>query len=326
MTDLSESAILSPDPFEQAYLQMQRRYWSGLGMVAAAAVALVACFAWITSLPILQDGALLAAVLPIPFLFAGMLWYRQDALVPRRLMQSLICTMLAWILVGLAAFSEGLSLGYERELHELEPVAYSVAGVDDADPEQAAIWAAIERAKSNPTPISFRVLVPYLDRVQTDLVMPDGSLRNTAAVVREVLWSDKQLLFRAMDAEARAMAALLPADAVIPRQVTIPVAKRLEFALKTLITAHSEQKIQTSFDVPSVGINIKVEAEPAGTEADTAADVSTGAAVVDAAASVSNREIGITYPYAKAMPGDVVFVNAATVDDLLVTVRADLGY
>lgn len=105
------------------------------------------------------------------------------------------------------------------------------------------------------------------------------------------------------------MASLLPADAVAPNQVEVNVAKRLEFALKNLIAFHSEKIMRESFETPTVGINILVEADTDEIEH-----------------GVSNREIGITFPFGSYMLGDTVKINAAVAEELLTHLRKDLEY
>ena len=113
--------------------------------------------------------------------------------------------------------------------------------------------SAGKRTQSEAT---FMALIPYLDKVQTNVILPDGEVRQAGSLVRSVLWSDQQLLFRTLHQEAITMASLLPADAVAPQQVEVNVAKRLEFALKNLIAFHSEKVMAESFDTPTVGVNI----------------------------------------------------------------------
>ena len=105
------------------------------------------------------------------------------------------------------------------------------------------------------------------------------------------------------------MASLLPADAVAPEQVEVNVAKRLEFALKNLISFHSEQVMRESFETPTVGVNILVKAD-----------------TDELQYGVSNREIGITFPFGDYMMGDTVKVDASVVEKLLTEIRKDLRY
>lgn len=298
-------SIFGPDAFDRRYREARQLHLAGAAVACAGACAVIAAFALVTSLPPLRWLALASGVLPLPWLALAAVWARRSPEFARRLRHGLAATAGAWLLIGIAVGVDGLRLGYETPPENL-PQAETAPATPAAsrDKEQDAIMAAIERARAEPSPATYRALVPYLDKVSTNLFLDDGSARNTSSLVREILWSDEALLFRTLDEEVRAMVALLPADEVVPEEVTVRVAERLEFALKTLITAHSERVIAKSFDVPSVGIMIDVETDE----------------------GVSTREIGITYPHAGVTSGSEVAVNAATVEALLDELRGDLGY
>jgi hypothetical protein len=297
------------DAFDQHYLRQHRVFIAGQSGIFALVAIVVTGFAHLTSLEALRWLALLANLLPLPFLGIGFWWQRREPALRGLLALACVGTLGAWALTVGMWRSPGLGFGRERDITELIPDEARSPAVESIDREQAAILAAITRAQAQPTPAALRALVPYLNRDNSNLILPDGSARNTASLVREVMWSDPKLLYRSLDEEARAMAALLPADAVVPESVEVRVAQRLELALKTLIDADSEQRITTSFDVPAVGIAFTV----ARTDA-------------EGQPTTSRREVGITYPFAGHFAGEVVEVNASSVDQLLQHLRKHLGY
>lgn len=301
---------MANESFDQQYRQDRRLYLTYLSFAWACAAALTAVFAFATSLPGLRTLSMVICLIPLPFLIAGLLWMPQQANLKKAVAISGLAILASWGLTALSWASDGLYLGHQRALIDLEQPEISAAAIEASrDSEETAILNAIDRARNNPNSATFRALVPYLDNTKTNVVMPDGSLRNTSSVIREVLWADRQLLFRSLHEEALAMASLLPASDIVPDQIEINVAERLEYALKTLITAHSEEIMATAFDVPTVGMNIRV-----------------GSADDQGNPQVSNREMGITYPFAGTTVGDTVFANAGSINALLEKIQADLKY
>lgn len=306
------SAEIDPDiaRFNQLYDKDRILYTAWLGVVWGGTAMLVAFFAILTSLNSLRTLSGAAALMPLPFLILSLMNQSKTQEIKKPILLTGILFVGGWLSVVLAYSVEGFGLANKQDITELVAPEVSQAVIDATrDTEEDAVKAAVARAKENPSPATFLTLIPYLDKTRTNVVLEDGEVRNTSAYVRSVLWSDQTLLFQTLHQEAITMASLLPADAIAPNQVEIQVAKRLEFALKNLITFHSEKVMRESFETPTVGINILVEAD--------ATEIEHG---------VSNREIGITFPFGEYMLGDTVKINAAVVEDLLTFLRKDLEY
>ncbi|GEM_PF-7037307 len=314
MNSHASSPSLETDPdiamFNVLYNKDRYIYTAWLGVVWGATTLLVAWFAIMTSLQSLRVLSLCCGFMPLPFLLLSLKNRSKAAEIQKPLLLTCGMLLLSWLVVALAFSVEGFGLANTKDITELVAPEVSQAVIDATrDSEEDAVKDAVDRAIANPSATTFLTLIPYLDKTRTNVVLEDGEVRNTSAYVRSVLWSDQTLLFQTLHQEAMTMASLLPADAVAPNQVEVNVAKRLEFALKNLISFHSEQVMRKSFETPTVGVNILVEAD--------AAEIEHG---------VSNREIGITFPFGDYMLGDTVKINAAVVEELLEFLRKDLGY
>ena len=314
---MNPSVTMSPAEMEQQIALFNRLYdknryvyTAWLGVVWGSATVLVALFAILTSLSSLRLLSVLAGCMPIPFLFLSVRNMTKAAEIKRAILFSIGMTLIGWLTVTLAFSVEGFGLADKQDITDLVALEVSQAMIDATrDNEESAVKSAVERAKQYPSTATFLTLIPYLDKTRTNVVLEDGEVRNTSAYVRGVLWSDKKLLFQTLHQEAIIMASLLPADAVAPEQVEVNVAKRLEFALKNLISFHSEQVMRESFETPTVGVNILVKAD-----------------TDELQYGVSNREIGITFPFGDYMMGDTVKVDASVVEKLLTEIRKDLRY
>ncbi|MGA0332405.1 MAG: hypothetical protein ACO3N7_02065 [Kiritimatiellia bacterium] len=314
---MNTNASISPaelngdiEQFNRQYDKDRQVYTAWLGMVWGSTTVLVALFAILTSLESLRDLSVVSAFMPVPFILLAFRYLPETKEVRKPLLLSFIATAVGWMSVGLAFSVEGVGLADKKDITELVAPEVSQAMIDATrDTEEAAVKAAVERARQNPSPATFLTLIPYLDKDRTNVVLENGEVRNTSAYVRGVLWSDKTLLFQTLHQEAMTMASLLPADAVAPEQVQVNVAMRLEFALKNLISFHSEQVMRKSFETPTVGVNILVESDSDELEY-----------------GVSNREVGITFPFGDYMLGDTIKINASVVEELLTEIRKDLNY
>lgn len=306
------AAEIDPDValFNTLYVKDRHIYTAWLGMVWGATTVLVALFAILTSLENLRVLSIMAGCMPLPFLLLSLRNLQQTEEIRKPLMYSVLMTLIGWLSVFLAFSVEGFDLARKQNITELIAPEMSQAMIDATrDSEEASVKAAVQRAIENPSAATFLTLIPYLDKTRTNVVLEDGEVRNTSAYVRSVLWSDKKLLFETLHQEAITMASLLPADAVAPEQVEVNVASRLEFALKNLIAFHSETVMRNSFETPTVGVNILVKSD--------SEELQHG---------VSNREVGITFPFADYGLGDTVKINASVVEHLLTKIREDLDY
>jgi hypothetical protein len=313
---MNQNATLPPetDPdialFNRLYDKDRCIYTAWLGVVWGATTVLVALFAILTSLQNLRILSIMAGCMPLPFLLLSLRNLPQTQEIRKPLLSSVCMTLVGWLSVFFAFSVDGFDLARKKNITELVAPEMSQAMIDATrDSEETAVKAAVARAQQNPSPATFLTLIPYLDKTRTNVVLENGEVRNTSAYVRSVLWSDKKLLFETLHQEAMTMASLLPADAVAPEQVEVNVAKRLEFALKNLIAFHSEQVMRNSFETPTVGVNILVKSDSEELEH-----------------GVSNREVGITFPFSEYGLGDTVKVNASVVEQLLTKIREDLNY
>jgi hypothetical protein len=312
MNTMNNAAPLNLDilAFNDSYDKAQHIHRAWLSAVWAATTILIAVFAIVTSLQSLRILAALSLILPIPFFIFALqnMGKIQEIKKPLQTGGGLFVASIAFVIASFSFY--GFGLADEKDITELVTPEVSKAAIEASrDKEEDAILAAIQRAKANPSEATFMALIPYLDKVQTNVILPDGEVRQAGSLVRSVLWSDQQLLFRTLHKEAITMASLLPADAVAPQQVEVNVAKRLEFALKNLIAFHSEKVMTESFDTPTVGVNILVKSEEEENEH-----------------GFSNREIGITFPFGSHMMGDTLKVNPALIEELLGKIKKDLAY
>ena len=86
----------------------------------------------------------------------------------------------------------GLGLADEKDITELVTPEVSQAAIEASrDKEEDAILAAIQRAESNPNQATFMALIPYLDKVQTNLILPNGEVHQAGSLVRKILWADR---------------------------------------------------------------------------------------------------------------------------------------
>ena len=296
--------------FNESYDKAHEIHRAWMAAVWATTTILIAVFAIITSLQSLRILAAVTIVLPIPFFILALKNLGQFTEVKKPLQTGFGLFILSIAAVVLSFNVYGFGLADEQDITDLVTPEVSKAAIEASrDKEEDAILKAIERAKENPSEATFMALIPYLDKVQTNLVLPDGEVHQAGSLVRKILWSDQKLLFRTLHKEAITMASLLPADAVAPNQVEVNVAKRLEFALKNLISFHSEQVMAESFDTPTVGVNILVTSDAEENEH-----------------GFSNREIGITFPFGQFMMGDTLKVNPAVIDELLAKIKKDMKY
>lgn len=276
----------------------------------AIAAAVIALFAWITSLDILRNTALIALCLPFLPLAAGLVWVGARPGLRRALARGAAAMVAAGVATGFAWTHQGLGLGYERKLGELPPMRVRQADIEARrHPSQEVILEAIERARDNPTSTTLRPLIPFLHDNHLLLTTPDDRTRPAASVVREVLLANPWLFHRGLHAEALSMASLLPLEGPVPPVVEVDVAARLRESLGLLIELHSERRMQGRFDVPTVGLMLPTVVD----------DPERGPRIV-------RHEVGLTYPFGGIPAGSDVELDFETASALLDALREGLGY
>jgi hypothetical protein len=298
------------DPFVEALARRRRRRFVELGETLAIGAAVVALFAWVTSLDILRNAALIAAVLPVVPLGVGLLALRDRGDLGQALARGAAATAGAGLLVWLAFALDGLGIGSERRITELPAARVRVADIDARrHPGQETVLALLAEARTRPGPDTLRPLVPLLREEHLLLTDGEGRTRSAATAAREVLMANPSLLLRSLHDEVAAMAGILPHDGPVPPVVEIDVAGRLRTALGLLLELHVEHRMQRRFELPSVGVVLRTvvpDPEHGGREV--------------------RHEIGLTYPFAGIAARENATLDHATVMAVLDMVRADLGY
>jgi hypothetical protein len=309
------------DDFDREYRRERRLHAAWLATISAACSLVCGGFGYLTDLDSMRWLAFGLAGLAIPLIVLAIRVMGQEGSDAKNAVVSgTVTTGGAWGIALIVLFVPGLRVGIPYKLTGADAM---ITTADDRatyektqDSEADFILGLIEEMRSNPSAATLRSLLPYLERDATDILL-DGQVRNVSSAVREVIQKDKDLYLRSLHEEAEAMAALMPAAGVVPEIVHVEVPKRMKYALNNLIAALSEKKIKYSFDVPSVRFNIKVAVfdEEGNPKLDD-----NGQPVI------SNRELGIMYPYDNFYGGDLVFADPTTVPKILDAIRKELEY
>lgn len=288
----------------------QHRVVEGAPMLALGA-AVVALFAWATSLDILRNAALLAALLPLVPLTLGLFWRaRRAAEFNRPLLRGAAAMLGALGLVWVSFTLPGLGLGFDRRITELPAARVRAADIDmRRHPEQETILALLEAARAAPSLATLRPLVPLMRQQHQFITDAEGSSLPVSVAARTVLMANRSLLLRSLHEEVLAMAALLPLDGPVPPLVEVDVAGRMRAALGLLLELQVEQRMQRRFELPSVGLVLDT----------VVPDETHGAREV-------RHEVGLTYPFAGFSARADAPIDYATVRAVLEMIREDLGY
>lgn len=291
----------SAGDYAQAYRRQYRVQQAAYAAFVAGASLVFGTAAWVSGVSYLiwvHIGLAIVAAGPLLFTLSCWLSDRQRFRLVTAVAIGLF--VVAWATVPLYHLLIGsldvggkveMSLGQGSEIADREATL---------DPQAERVMAALAAAKAEPGPQTFRALVPFMLHDKTNLEI-DGELVNTAATVRLTLDSDRPMLYRALHEEATSLLPYLPESGdTIPARVP----ERVELCLNYLLQSLSERKIADSFDVPTVGIKIRI----------------------DQGLEVSEREIAITYPFADYMLGDMVFINQQSLPKLLAYLEKELGY
>lgn len=298
------------DPFVRTYGDRRRRRFVELAETLALGTAVVALFAWVTSLDILRHAALVAVLAPLVPLTCGLVWRAGQPDLDQPLARGALATAAAGALVWLAFSLPGLGLGSERRITELPPARVRTADIEArGHPEQATILALLEAARSDPRLATLRPLVPLLRAEHQFVTDTEGNSRRVSVAVRQVLLANPTLLQRSLHEEVLAMAGLLPLDGPVPPLVEVDVAGRLRTALGLLLELHVEHRMQRRFELPTVGVVLDT----------VVPDETHGAREV-------RHEVGLTYPFGDLVARQDAPLDYATIRAVLAMVQEDLGY
>ncbi len=298
------------DPFLKTYGDRRRRRFVELAETLALGAAVVALFAWATSLDILRHAALVAVLTPLAPLGCGLVWRAGQCDLDRPLARGALATTAAGVLVALAFSLPGLGLGFERRITELPPARMRTADIEArSHSEQATILTLLEAARRDPRLATLRPLVPLMRAEHLFVTDAEGNSRRVSVAVREVLLANPALLQRSLHEEVLTMAGLLPLDGPVPPLVEVDAAGRLRTALGLLLELHVEQRMQRRFELPSVGVVLDT----------VVSDEAHGAREV-------RYEVGLTYPFGEVTARQDAPLDYATIRALLAMVQADLGY
>jgi hypothetical protein len=298
------------DPFSRSFAQRRRRRFVELAETLSIGTSVVAVFAWLTSLDILRQTAVIGLVLAVACIGLGLIWRVAQRDLGATLARSAGATAAATALVWLGFSLPGLGLGFERRITELPAAQVRMADIEARQhPRQETILALLAAAREAPSMATLRPLVPFLHNQHLFLTDAEGRSRPVSVAVREALLANPKLLKRSLHEEAVSMAALLPLDGPVPPQVEVDVASRLRNALGLLLELHVEHRMQRRFDLPTVSVvldTVVPHPEHGGREL--------------------RHEIGLTYPFADFAARQDAVVNYASLRALLAMVEADLDY
>jgi hypothetical protein len=290
--------------------QRRRRRFVELAETCAIATAVLCVLAWVTSLDILRNSALLAWFLCLIPLGFGVFRRSSQPDLGRVLLRGACFTVASALLVGLAFSTQGLGLGNERRITELPAARVRVADIDARrHPEQDTIIKLLAKARSAPSIVTLRPLVPLLRQQHQYITTESGNSLQVSVAVREVLMANRSLLLRSLHDEIMTMAGLLPLDGPVPFLVEVDVADRLRSALSLLLELHVEHRMQERFELPTVAMMLDT----------VITDIEHGAREV-------RYEVGLTYPFADLTARQDARLDFATVTALLDMVRNDLSY
>lgn len=298
------------DPFLETFQRQRLRHFVESAEALALGSAVIALFAWATSLDILRNTALIAVLLPGLPLAVGLLRRGAKTDLDRGLIRGAVMTLVAMMLVWQAFALEGLGLGFERRITELPAERVRIADIDARrHPEEATILELLEAARSAPDLSTLRPLVPLMRQNHQFITDDRGRSRTVDVFAREVLMANRVLLLQSLHEEVLAMAALLPLDTPVPPTVEVDVAGRLRAALGLLLEQHVEQRMQRRFELPTVGVVLDA----------VIPDPTHGAREI-------RHEIGLTYPFAEFGARADARMDYATIRAVLHMIRSDLGY
>lgn len=301
---------LATDPFIDTVRHRRRRRVVDSAQTLALGAAVIAAFAWATSLDILRNAALLAGLLPLGPLALGLVWRGGQADFDRPLLRGAAATLGALGLVWVCFALTGLGLGFERRITELPAARVRVADIDARrHPEQATILALLDAARAAPSLATLRPLVPLMRQQHQFITDAEGQSQPVSVAARTVMMAKRSLLLRSLDEEVLAMAALLPLDGPAPPLVEVDVAGRMRAALGLLLELQVEQRMQGRFELPSVGLVLDT----------VVPDETHGAREV-------RHEVGLTYPFAEFAAREDALIDYATVRAVLDMIREDLRY
>jgi hypothetical protein len=298
------------DGFISTLNRRRRRRFVELAETGAITAAVLCVLAWVTSLDILRNTALLtwfSCLIPLCF---GLFRRNSQPDLDRALRRGAGFTVASALLVGLAFSTQGLGLGVERRITELPAARVRVADIDARrHPEQETIIELLATARSAPSIVTLRPLVPLMRRQHQYITTASGNSIQVSVAVREVLMANPSLLLRSLHDEIMNMAGLLPLDGPVPSLVEVDVADRLRSALGLLLELHVEHRMQHKFELPTVAMMLDT----------VITDTEHGAREV-------RYEIGLTYPFAGLAARQDARLDFATVTALLDMVRDDLSY